>query len=379
MNKAYLKLSSFYWFYFSALGAFIPFWGLYLKSLNFTASEIGELIAIIMATKIVAPNLWGWLSDKSGKRLSLIRMGALLSCLFFSGIFFNSHYWWIFLILLCYSFFWNAILPLFEALTLTYLGNDHHQYSYIRVWGSIGFVVSVFLLGLFFSQYSIDYLPWFNLLLLIGIFVSTLFVREKPIEHMEHHDKLWDLIKSPEVFALLMACLLVQMSHGPYYAFFSIYATDHDYSNTSIGLLWGLGVIAEVIVFLFMPKLIKYFGLKKLLLFSLISGSLRWFIIAYFIDIQWLITLNQLLHASTFGIYHIVVISLIHHYFKGKNQGMGQALYSSISFGVGGALGSLISGYLWIGLGSELTYVFAAIISLLAFVLSFMFIKFYPY
>jgi len=379
MNKAYLKLSSFYWFYFSALGAFIPFWGLYLKSLNFTASEIGELIAIIMATKIVAPNLWGWLSDKSGKRLSLIRMGALLSCLFFSGIFFNSHYWWIFLILLCYSFFWNAILPLFEALTLTYLGNDHHQYSYIRVWGSIGFVVSVFLLGLFFSQYSIDYLPWFNLLLLIGIFVSTLFVREKPIEHHEHHDKLWDLIKSPEVFALLMACLLVQMSHGPYYAFFSIYATDHDYSNTSIGLLWGLGVIAEVIVFLFMPKLIKYFGLKKLLLFSLISGSLRWFIIAYFIDIQWLITLNQLLHASTFGIYHIVVISLIHHYFKGKNQGMGQALYSSISFGVGGALGSLISGYLWIGLGSELTYVFAAIISLLAFVLSFMFIKFYPY
>ncbi|MBF0264559.1 MAG: MFS transporter [Gammaproteobacteria bacterium] len=378
MQKAYFKLSSFYWFYFSALGAFIPYWGLYLKSLNFSASEIGELIAIIMATKIIAPNLWGWLSDRSGKRLSLIRIGALMSCLFFSGIFLNNHYWWIFLILLSYSFFWNAILPLFEALTLTYLGNDHHQYSYIRVWGSIGFVVTVFVLGLFFSRFSIEYLPWFNLLLLFGIFISTVFVREKPIVHHEHHSRLRDLIKSSEVIVLLLACLLVQMSHGPYYAFFSIFASEHQYSNTTIGLLWSLGVIAEVVIFLLMPRLILRFGLKKLLLFSLISGSLRWLVIAFFIDYPWIITINQLFHASTFGIYHIVVISLIHHYFKGKNQGMGQALYSSVSFGIGGALGSLISGYLWNSMGPELTYVFASIISLIAFMLSLMFIKYYP-
>ena len=114
----------------------------------------------------------------------------------------------IFLILLSYSFFWNAILPLFEALTLTYLGNDHHKYSYIRIWGSIGFVVTVFFLGVFFNHYSIEYLPWFTLVLLLGILVSTFFVREKPVQHVEEHSPLWDLIKRPEVFALLMACLL---------------------------------------------------------------------------------------------------------------------------------------------------------------------------
>ena len=95
-------------------------------------------------------------------------------------------------------------------------------------------------------------------------------------------------------------------------------------------------------------------------------------------EYQWLITINQLLHASTFGIYHIVVISLIHHYFKGKNQGMGQALYSSVSFGLGGALGSLLSGYLWSGIGPELTYTFAAVVSFLAFALSFVYAKYYP-
>jgi len=363
---------------FSTLGAFIPYLGLYLKSLNFSIVEIGELTAIIMATKIIAPNLWGWLSDRSGNRLILIRLGAFLSALFFSGIVINDSYWWMFLILFTYSFFWNAILPLFEALTLTHLGNDHHKYSFIRVWGSIGFIFSVVVLGWFFNQFSIHYLPWFTLLFLIGIFITTLFIKEKPLKHHEHASiPLWHLVKRPEVFALLIACLLVQMSHGPYYTFFSIYASEYEYSKTYIGFLWGLGVFSEVIIFLYMPKLIAYFGLKNLLLFSLISGSLRWLVIAFFIDIPWLLTINQLFHASTFGIYHIVVISLIHHYFTGKNQGMGQALYSSVSFGLGGALGSLLSGYLWAGLGAEMAYIIAAVVSLLAFSLSFIYAKHY--
>jgi len=377
LGSIYWQLSSFYWFYFATLGALIPFLGLYLESLGFNTAEIGELIAVVMGTKIIAPNMWGWLVDRGGcQRLLIIRLGALLSALFFVGFFINHQYWWLFIILLAFSFFWNAILPQFEALTLNHLGDDHHRYSLIRLWGSIGFIVTVFLLGWLFNHISIANLPWFILILLLGIFITTFFMPDKGCIHIDReHEPLRKLMAKPEIIALFGVCFLVQASHGPYYSFFSIYASEHDYSNSYIGLLWALGVMSEVVAFTLMPKWIQQFGLRKLLLFSLFTGSLRWIVIAFYIDVPWVLTLNQVLHASTFGIYHVVVIALVHRYFVGKNQGMGQSLYSSLSFGLGGAIGSLYAGYIWELSGPVAMYLFAAGISLVGFIVSYKYTK----
>jgi PPP family 3-phenylpropionic acid transporter len=74
----------------------------------------------------------------------------------------------------------------------------------------------------------------------------------------------------------------------------------------------------------------------------------------------------QILHAASFGVYHAVAIQLIHNYFVGQHQGKGQALYSSVSFGAGGAIGSLYAGYTWESLGTTATFMIAAVVSLLA-------------
>ncbi|NNF97645.1 MAG: MFS transporter, partial [Halobacteria archaeon] len=59
----YWRLSGFYFFYFASLGALLPYWGLYLKSQGYDITAIGDLMAIIMATKIISPNIWGWIAD----------------------------------------------------------------------------------------------------------------------------------------------------------------------------------------------------------------------------------------------------------------------------------------------------------------------------
>ena len=187
---------------------------------------------------------------------------------------------------------------------------------------------------------------------------------------MKSHQPLTDILKNKQVFALLLACLLVQASHGPYYTFYSIYTESHGYGKSWIGILWAIGVLSEVVAFIMMPWLVKRFGLRTLLLTSLFSGSLRWFLIGYFIDNVFVTTFAQVFHASTFGVYHAVAIAYIHRYFKGKNQGKGQALYSSVSFGAGGALGSLYGGYLWESAGASMTFSIAAVFSFLAFVIS---------
>ncbi|MCN4144838.1 MAG: MFS transporter [Thiohalomonas sp.] len=370
----YWRLSSFYWFYFATLGTFIPYWGLYLSDSGYSAIEIGQLMAVIMGTKIIAPYIWGCIADHRGNRLFIIRLGAVLAAIAYAGMFIGNTFWWIFFVLLVFSFFWNAILPQFEALTFNHLDKKDHQYSWVRGWGSVGFIIAVISVGILLNSIEIDNLPIIVLLLLTGIAISTLMIFDHAgAPHENLHLPIVKILKNKQVIALLLACLFVQASHGPYYTFYTIYAESHGYSNSWIGILWAVGVLSEVLAFAMMPWLVKRFGLRRLLLASLFSGSLRWFLIGFYIDNVYITSFAQIFHASTFGIYHAVAIAYIHRYFKGKNKGKGQALYSSISFGLGGAIGSLYGAYLWESLGASWTFSIAAILSFIAFAISWMF------
>ena len=366
----YWRLSGFYLFYFASLGALVPYWSLYLQSLDFSVTRIGQLIAILMATKIVAPNVWGWIADHTGYRMAIVRVASLLAAIAFVGVFVTDSFWWMALVMTVFSFFWNAALPQFEATTMNHLGADTHRYSGIRLWGSVGFIIAVAGLGPLLDRYGTGLLPLVLMALFAGIWLSSLLVPESAAGHLPlGQAPLRNVLKRPAVLALLGVCFLVQASHGPYYAFFSIYLGSHGYSTAAIGQLWALGVVAEIMVFLLMPRLLPRFGARRLLLWAVGLTSLRWLLIAAYADNGLIITLAQTLHAASFGLYHAVLIYLVHALFTGAHQGRGQALYSSLSFGAGGAAGSLISGYLWTGIGPEAMFQLAAVASLLALLL----------
>ena len=364
----YWRLSSFYLFYFASLGALIPYWGLYLKSIGFNVSDIGTMMAIIMATKIISPNIWGWIADHTGRRMAIVRLASFVGLLAFAGVFFTTSFFWLAVVMVLFSFFWNASLPQFEATTFSHLAGQSHRYSSIRLWGSIGFIVAVWVLGKILEGHGISLLPAILLLLFAGIWISSLLVPENAAGHLSlDHVPLRKVLSRPEVVGLLVACFLMQASHGPYYTFYSIYLTSFNYSLLFIGGLWALGVIAEVAIFLVMHRMTPRFGLRNLLLGSLLLASLRWLIIGFYPQFLILIVFAQVLHAASFGIYHAVAIELIHRYFTGRHQGKGQALYSSLSFGAGGALGSFYSGYLFEGFGALSMFIVAAILSLVGF------------
>lgn len=363
----YWRLSGFYLFYFAALGALVPYWGLYLKSLGFDVTQIGQLIAILLATKIVAPNVWGWIADHTGQRMAIVRIASLLAVITFAGVYLGSSYWWLAGVMTAFSFFWNAALPQFEATTMTHLGNETHRYSGIRLWGSVGFIITVALLGPLLDAWGIGLLPAVVLALFVLIWISSIAVPESAAGHLPlGQQPLRQVLRRPLVLSLLTVCFLMQASHGPYYAFYTLYLGDAGYSTAFVGQLWALGVVAEIGAFLLMPMLLPRFGARRLLLVAVCLTLLRWLLIAAFVDYPLVIVFAQTLHAASFGLYHAVAIFMIHMLFTGAHQGRGQALYSSISFGAGGAAGSLVSGYLWTGIGPQAMYLLAAAISLVA-------------
>lgn len=362
----YWRLSSYYFIYFASLGALIPYWGLYLKSLDFSAQQIGELMAVVMATKLFSPVVWGWIADHTGRRMMIIRIGGFLSALAFYSVVISNVYFELMLSLLAFSFFWNATLPQFEVTTLNHLDGEHHHYSTIRLWGSVGFILSVVMLGWALEWTGVAILPLVLLVIFSFIWIVSLIVPEKKISHPElNNEELRHILKRPEVISLLLASFMMQVGHGTYYSFYTLYMEDFGYSSADIGQLWALGVVSEVAIFLIMHRLIPNYGLKPLLKFSLVIAAVRWGLIAEFPEQTWLMIIAQIMHAATFGIFHSAAISLIYMYFPGKHQGKGQALYSSISFGAGGALGALYSGYIWDTWGQNIIFISGMIVSVL--------------
>tara|TARA_R110001583_G_scaffold93602_2_gene236553 strand:+ start:572 stop:1723 length:1152 start_codon:yes stop_codon:yes gene_type:complete len=371
-RSEYWRLSSFYFFYFALLGAIAPFLGLFFQSKGFDEVEIGTLMAVLMGTRIIAPNIWGWLADRSGQRIRIIRTGSLLTLMIFSAAFWAETFLHWALLMFGFSFFWNAVLPQFEAVTLLALGVDQHSYSRVRLWGSIGFIFAVVILGWLFDWLEIGLLIPVMWGLMLLVWLASLCI-DPPSESRVEGERLsglWSIIKRPPVLSFFAVYLLLQLSHGPYYSFYSIYMSEQGYDKTQIGLLWALGVVAEVLMFLVMHRLLGWIGLRVMVQLGMAVCALRWLMIALLPDQLWAVLLAQLFHAVTFGCLHAAGIALVHHFFPASHQGQGQALYSSIGFGVGGALGAFLSGWIWNQYDGTTMFLFAVSISLLGWLLA---------
>ena len=368
----YWRLSSFYFFYFSLLGAIAPFLALYFDHLGFSAARIGELVAIPMLMRCIAPGLWGWLADRSQQRLNIVRFGAICTLLSFALILLGKSYAWLTLIMILHAFFWHAILAQFEVITLAHLGADSERYSQLRLWGSVGFVLVVVGFGYLFDQVGLDYYPWAILVVMGGIVLSSFWVPNEPKNMQPAATQPSTSAESPRnqlplmPIIIFLACVtLMQLSHGPYYTFLTLHLIDLGYSRAVIGWLWALGVVAEIGLFVIMPWLLQRLRLKHIIAISLLLAAVRWWLLGYYAASLPLLLFIQLLHAATFGSFHAASIHFVQHYFAKHKQGQGQGLYVSFS-GVGGALGALYAGYTWQPLGAGLTFGLASAVALAA-------------
>jgi len=366
-SPLFTRLSASYFFYFSILGLVVPYMGVFLDGKGFSSVDIGEILAIVTASKIIGPSLWAVLADKSGKQLSIIRLGALLAVASFAFLFWLNTYWPITFCLAMFSLFWTAILPQLEVMTLNSIRRSPKIYARIRLWGSIGFIVMAVLAGDFIERYSPDVFTFLGMSVLAALYISTLTLKQPKI-HLSQitatsaiHDKVTDY----SFIMFFLAGLMLQLSFGPYYSFFALFLRDLSYSGVVIGLLIGLGVVAEILIFIYAGQIFKLFSIKSLLIFSLFITGVRWFLLAELGDNIWALISSQIMHAASFGLYHSASIAFIGQHFDVNQQSRGQAIYIGGVYGVGGAVGAYIAGILWLdGLGAQTSFNFAAIAAL---------------
>jgi len=357
-------LSGWYFFYFALIGAFSPYFTLYLQSLGFAAASIATLMSLMSATRLLAPNLWGWLADRSGRTILVLRVSALLSMAGFAGFFFTDAFWPAFVAMAVTSFFWSAALPLVEALTLRHLAGRVELYGLIRMWGSIGFIAAVLGTGAWLDRAPVATLLWIVLALLAGIALCSWVIADSsPAAVAGPRLPLRGGMRRPEALALLAAGFFMSAAHGPFYVFYSIHLIEHGYGKATIGVLWSLGVVAEIVVFVAMPRLLRSWSIRAILMGAFLAAMVRFLLIGWFADTFVILLLAQLMHGATFGAHHAASVAALNHWFPARQQARVQAMYGSISFGAGGMLGNLLSGAFWETMGSGLTFSGAAVLA----------------
>jgi MFS transporter, PPP family, 3-phenylpropionic acid transporter len=361
----YWRLSGWYFFYFAFVGCFLPYFSLYLSSVGLDAWRISVVMAMMPLMRMLAPAFWGLLADRLGRRSFLVAAVLAASSLSFFGFLFTDNFYWLMAIMLVMSLFWSASLPLVEALTLGHLRHAAGRYGRIRLWGSIGFIAAVQGVGFLLDWLPLVAILWISLCLLVCAFIgATVIPESEPIAHDPTTEPLRRSLLQPAVIALLLAGFMMSVAHAPLYTFYSLHLVNHDYGKAAIGGLWSLGVMAEIAVFAFMPRLMVLTSLRNVLLICFALAALRFLLIGWATASPFAVVFAQLLHGASFGAHHAASITALNRWFPSRQQGTVQSLFGSISYGAGGVLGGVLSGYGWDAYGAAVTYTGASIAAL---------------
>jgi len=345
-----LRLASFYFAYYAVLGAFTPYWSLYLQSQGMGIAAISVLMSLWYATRIVAPSTWTLLAARSPRPIRWLRLGCAATLACFSGFLLPWKFAGVFAVMVVFCFFYNAVMPQFESITQSHLHGRTDRYGLIRVWGSIGFILVVAGFGLLIDAFGASWLPWMMLPLLVMLLATAFrndYAAPPAIPPSGDDAGFRARMRRPETIAFFVAAFLVQVSFGPYYTFFSIYLGEHGYSPSIQGVLWSIGVLVEIGILFLSQRIFRRWGARRLLVFSLGITVLRWWATAAWPDSLGVMVVAQATHAFSFAAFFAAAMLLLAEYFPGRHNGHGQGVFYGLSSGVGGVIGALLAGQLW--------------------------------
>ncbi|WP_404851394.1 MFS transporter [Cupriavidus sp. D384] len=361
----YLRFGLFYLGYYGYVGVISPYVSLFFADRGFSPVQIGVLMACFQLSRIVGPYLWGWLSDVTHTRVKLLRLAAVASLLAFLAVPGVHSYGGMMAMMIGLNLITSAMSPLGDALTISTLrrhGAFDHRYGRVRMFGSVGFIAAVLLGGALFEHFGMPAFPWLAsaMLALFAVVVFGLRDAEDEGPRVKPPPAL-PLLRRPDVAWFLASAFLMMFAHAALYVFYSLYLEQLGYSKIAIGVMWTIGVVAEIVFFFYQGRLFGALALRTILAGTFVLAALRFGVTGYFAQYAWLMAAVQVLHAATFAAHHSASLKRLQRWFAGPLQGRGQALYTGISYGLGGTLGGLVMGWTWKTLAPMHTFGLAAL------------------
>ncbi|MBS0456315.1 MAG: MFS transporter [Proteobacteria bacterium] len=340
--------AQFYFWYYAAIGAYTPYVGRWVVSMGHGGFMASAMIGLWYASRVFGPPAWTAGLSRSPRPGMWLVYGCAISLACFALFTLTRNTWPLLAVMAGFGLFYNALLPQFEAMTLTALGAASHDYGRIRLWGSLGFLVVAGSYGWLLDRLGDGAFPWLCLPLLVAALLAAWPHSDErpppPAAHLASAGHLW---KRAGVRRFLLMAMLAQAGFGTFYVFYTLHLQAHGHDGLHVGILWAIGVLAEIVMFWFVPGLIARFGAPRLLSLCLAVGTARWTATALWAGSFSIMAVTQVSHALSFAVFQACLMRLMAQYFPGARAAAGQGLLYGFSSGVGGTLGAAVAAVLW--------------------------------
>lgn len=364
----------FYFIYFSFVAAEIVFFPIYFQHLGFSGFEIAVVTALSNLSTVVGPGLALKLTHIPSRQLAMRFLGAavlLFLPLFFVKTFTLFAFVW-FLAVTCH----RAPVVLIDTIAIHEAMEGRINFGKIRLWGSVGFVVAAFLIGVVVDRVGSSSILFLGFCCFLGTFSSGFLVRYKLSSEPEVQRQLF--LGKGEFFSLFrqsaqlryffLAVFFLWMSLGAPYVYLSLYLKSLGLSASMVSVAWNIGVIAEIILMIYFDRLVKRYSLLALFRVSLVLTILRWLLLA-FVQEPLVIIFSQILHAFTFASFHLSSMKLVYLMLPENYRPRSQGVLSILGPGCGLIIGRLLVGGAsdWLGLEPRSLFFLSGIMTIGAY------------
>ena len=349
------RLSVFYAALFLSIGIYMPFFPVWLAARGFAPEQISVLLAVPMAVRIVITRSAGRLADRHPNRRGPILVATAAAALGFAVVGLVSGFTATLAAMSLMAVFWTSILPLTEAFALQGMRLFGADYGRMRLWGSASFILANFAAGSALDLWPSDVVFWL-ILSAMGLAIGAAWrlpvvPRQRKTASLAG-EQSEEAGLSPRLFvAVLSAVAAMQASHALIYGFGSLHWQSLGYSGRLIGVLWALGVIAEITLFAVSGRIAGRLPPLGWIAVGAGAGVLRWLVLASDPALPVLVV-AQLLHGFTFGATHLGTVRFIAATVPDERTASAQGLFFTLS-GVAMAAATLASGPLYRHFGGE--------------------------
>ncbi|WP_304545105.1 MFS transporter [Sulfurimonas microaerophilic] len=333
-------LAIFYYFYFSIIGVYVIFIPKVLSTIGYSASEIGILLGAAPLVRFILPFLFikGLKLDAKMFNLSLIILVIASLCFYLSvENFYQLLFSNIFL-----GIGLSLVLPYVEVISLENIGKQ--RYGKVRLFGSIGFIVVALVLAKFLSSsiVALNFLLTLTWITAVFAFIIGQRYSQKREQERTKETKTMSILSDLYLWGGL---ILMQVSFGSFYNFFTIYETDHGVSLDMTVYLWSFGVLVEIVMLFSQGKLLANSSLLNLIRLSVLASAFRWFLVFAYPENLAILFFSQSLHALSFALFHSATISYLYQIYHNKQ--LSQQFFMGLTYGLGGVSGAVIAGYIY--------------------------------
>lgn len=344
------RLATFYGGIFLIVGSFTPYFSVWLDARGLAPAQIGIILAGPQFVRVLFTPTVAFAADRFGDHRRVLRAlswGTFGTVLL---LFWCNTFWQIFVVFLIVSLFWTTVMPLTEAVAMTGVRQAGLDYGRMRLWGSLTFIAASLAGG-----YVIDgFGPRSSIWLFIAS-AAALAAASFLLPHPQGHNRpetatarppirfseALSLARSPVFLLFLATSSLVSAGHAIYYSFGTLHWQTLGISTGTIGALWAIGVVAEIVLFAYSRAVVTRIGSLNLILIAGIAAVLRWSMTGTDPHLALLVPL-QILHGLTFGAAHLGSIHFISESVPAPYAATAQGLYAAFAAGL--VMGAVMAG-----------------------------------